>query len=380
MFPKLNPKQQGFKGKDLLLTDFSNPAIGYPTHYGTLPGTLTIGDGSFNGLPGTILIGYNNQVTYNSSYQTTSSGSIMLGNNLVIANASYAAINNIILSVGTAATNSNTTTISIGSNVYTNGYGNSNGVAIGNNTTCNTSSATAIGYSATTGSNYSGSVALGANASATGSYGLALGSNSTSGSYGTYCIAIGYTATTNYSVSNYSTAIGYTAGANGPYTVSLGAKSYSTLYGQVTLGNTYLNGQSFGSNYYNRTSYITAFNQTTTTTSTKLWLDGTAASQSIAFVPQSINYFKIRLLAKQSSNSNIGVWTCEGALYVGATASTAALQGTPTWTVIGGANLSGVTGPSIAANTTNGGFDISVVGPAATVDWFASIELVELGF
>ena len=121
--------------------------------------------------------------------------------------------------------------------------------------------------------------------------------------------------------------------------------------------------------------------QTTNATQKNLYLDNTTTL--ITLTANSVQYFKARIVGKVTGASDsVGV-SIEGMIQMGATAATAVILGTPTFSTLWG-TTTGLTWGSgtpfaVAADTTHGALSLLVTGAASTtVDWFASIEWISL--
>jgi hypothetical protein len=91
---------------------------------------------------------------------------------------------------------------------------------------------------------------------------------------------------------------------------------------------------------------------------------------------QSAYRFKGSIVGKQSGSVNAAVWDIDGFIVRGANAAATTLnvsnvtlvENTPAWGT-----------PTLAADTTNGGLQVQVIGAAATnIQWTAVIETTEV--
>jgi hypothetical protein len=118
--------------------------------------------------------------------------------------------------------------------------------------------------------------------------------------------------------------------------------------------------------------------RTTNDTATTVTVAGGAASATnqVILSNQSAYRFKGSIVGKQSGSVNAAVWDIDGFIVRGANAAATTLnvsnvtlvENTPAWGT-----------PTLAADTTNGGLRVQVIGAAATnIQWTAVIETTEV--
>ena len=123
--------------------------------------------------------------------------------------------------------------------------------------------------------------------------------------------------------------------------------------------------------------------ETTNATATRITTDGAAAS--VNNVPVINNngaaYFKGRVIANVTGAGNSKVWTFEGALKRGATASTAVLIGSVAINIVAADAGASTWVIAVTADNTNGGLNVTVTGQAATtIRWNCQVQTVEMSF
>jgi hypothetical protein len=200
------------------------------------------------------------------------------------------------------------------------------------------------------------SFAIGVNASSAGVNSLSLG-------------------TSSQSSGNSSVAIGAGCVAGPTYSLALGAAGTPNSIGKTAFGAAYnLQGLQWGT--------LSLFAATTSNTPTILTSDGGAAStQNQLVLPNNSVYaFNILVVARQqaATGTATAAWQITGLIRQETTASTTALVGSPTITVISN-------GPSwiiaTTADTTNGGLAITVTGaPGTNIYWLATIQTSEITY
>jgi hypothetical protein len=118
--------------------------------------------------------------------------------------------------------------------------------------------------------------------------------------------------------------------------------------------------------------------RTTGDTATTVTVGGgaAAATNQVILSNQSAYRFKGSIVGKQSGSTNAAVWDIDGFLVRGANAAATTLnvsnvtlvENTPAWGT-----------PTLAADTTNGGLQVQVIGAAATnIQWTAVIDTTEV--
>jgi hypothetical protein len=121
--------------------------------------------------------------------------------------------------------------------------------------------------------------------------------------------------------------------------------------------------------------------QTTNATTATLTTDLGAASASNGIIlPDNASYsFRGRLIARNTSTGDTSDWDVRGTIKRGVGASTAALVGTTTVTMVNQDSAASSWALAVSADTTLGGLKIAVTGVASTtISWVASIETVEV--
>jgi hypothetical protein len=228
-----------------------------------------------------------------------------------------------------------------------------------------------------------GSFSCGYLSSATGAYSLSHGYFNTASGGGSVALGDSNTA----SGASASVALGISNQATGTSSVALASNSIANA------------DYSFASGFYSRVFGIqgrVVFGRiisaagdcqqskfflgkgTTNNTAATLTVGGTAAgtTNQVILSNQSAYRFKGTIVGKQSGSVNAAVWDVDGFIVRGANAAATTLnvsnvtlvQNTPAWGT-----------PTLAADTTNGGLQVQVIGAAATnIQWTAVIETTEV--
>jgi hypothetical protein len=117
--------------------------------------------------------------------------------------------------------------------------------------------------------------------------------------------------------------------------------------------------------------------RTTGNTATTLTVESTASATNQVILSNNAAYgFTGTIIGKQSGSTNAVMWKVEGLIARGANAASTVLT-TSTVTLVSNAPAWGT--PTLAADTTNGGLRVQVVGAAATnIQWTAVIETTEV--
>lgn len=241
--------------------------------------------------------------------------------------------------------------------------------------------------------------ALGVNNIATGSLGtMSNGYNSSATNL--YSYALGYANTASGAA---SLAIGYGNTASGNNSAAFGASSVASADQSIAMGNTSvangLNSTAMG--YYSHVfglkgRWVTGQVNTvagdaqksifclsirttdaTATTLTSGFGSGSPSSSNQVILSNQSGYrFKGSLIGKQSGSTNISSWDIDGLIVRGANAAATTLvvsnvnlvSNTPAWGT-----------PTLAADTTNGGLQIQVIGAVGTnIQWTAIVETTEV--
>jgi hypothetical protein len=347
---------------------------------------------------------------------TTSGGAIIagpppdgttLGGNARASGAVDLQINRIAATQVASGTNSfactNNSTAS-GTSSFAGGGGTASGAA-----------AFAFGPSSAT---QSYSIALGSNLANTGSYSLLFGGySSLSGTYsvggGAYAGDHGRFGFNFYAVGNWSSngdaQVGFSSfkapSAFGPAKATTAASgtgttatiTFAALAAAPLVGSTVVVSGVTPAGY-NGTYVITASSTTTVsyanaTTgaqtvagtisfSARLSSDGgNAASSSnvMNLIANSTMRVTVDMVGRDTTNGNSGSWTINALFTQGATASTTAVVGTPSTTTIAlSSGWASQAVPTLTADTTNGGINLSVVPVTAnSCHWVARVSIVE---
>ena len=243
-------------------------------------------------------------------------------------------------------------------------------IALGNQATASDSYAFAASLATASGAR---SFAFGFNTTASGAGAICLGSNASSSSSasGDYSIVLGQS---NVASAPTSTAIG------GQSNVASGTYSYASGFQSNTFG--LIARQSRGA--YNTVSgdcqkseFFLSVRTTGNTATTVTVNGGAAATTNQVILSNNAAYrFKGSIVGKQSGSTNVAAWDIDGFIVRGANAAATTLnvsnvtlvQNTPAWGT-----------PTLAADTTNGGLRVQVIGAATTnIQWTCTIETTEV--
>jgi hypothetical protein len=258
--------------------------------------------------------------------------------------------------------------------------------------------AVGIGYGTFSGGNFSTAFQ---SATATGNFSFAHGQRATAS--GTASVSIGgYGFADNIASGDNSFAAGAST-ASGLFSIATGesntasAQGASAVGGRNNLANAYLSSVSGGYCTANavegrqvrgralgtvvgetqKSEFFLSI-RTTGNTATTVTVAGGAASTSnqVILSNNSAYRFKGTIIGKQSGSTNVAAWDVDGIIVRGANAASTTLslgnvtlvQNTPAWGT-----------PTLAADTTNGGLRVQVIGAAATnIQWTAVIETTEV--
>jgi hypothetical protein len=248
-----------------------------------------------------------------------------------------------------------------------NSTGNDFNIAMGFSNTCTVEYyAYAIGYANSVSSRGN---ALGISNTCSGSNSNTFGrSNTASGADST---ALGYN---NVSSATGANTLGVSNTANASYSTAQGYQSHVFgVYGRQS----YASGQE-GTAGDSQASKFVLHERTTNDTATTITTNSSAAgtTNQVILSNQSAYRFKGSIVGKQSGSTNAAVWDIDGFLVRGANAAATTLnvsnvtlvENTPAWGT-----------PTLAADTTNGGLQVQVIGAAATnIQWTAVIETTEV--
>jgi hypothetical protein len=245
----------------------------------------------------------------------------------------------------------------------------------------------AVGLGATGSiSSGSASISIGNWTTASGTQSFSLGSRCDA--TGLSSVSIGgyqYGATTASGESSFASG-GATASGNfslaiGPGNIASGNHSVATGTNSHTFGIIGRQAHSAGQESTAGDSQASKFilrERTTGNTATTLTSDSNAAGtlNQVILSNQSAYRFKGTIVGKQSGSVNAAVWDIDGFIVRGANAAATTLnvsnvtliQNTPAWGT-----------PTLAADTTNGGLRVQVIGAATTnIQWTCTIETTEV--
>lgn len=272
--------------------------------------------------------------------------------------------NSILLGVYGAASGPNSLSISLGNTSFSAAATQTKSIAIGGWTEASANNAVALGER--TRASSSGAFAVGGygfvETLASGNYSVAIGGGNTASS--DFSTAIGGVQNTSSGFASY--AMGASANTFG----ITGRNSYG-----FTVGNS--DGSGSVSGNCQKSTFPLGV-RTTNGTATTLTVGGQAASggNQVILSNQSAYRFKGTIIGKQSGSTNIAAWDVDGLIVRGANAAATTLvvsnvnlvSNTPSWGT-----------PTLAADTTNGGLRVQVIGAATTnIQWTATIETTEV--
>lgn len=201
----------------------------------------------------------------------------------------------------------------------------------------------------------------------------------------------GYSLTTgnNNNLTGYRAGYSLTTGSNnsyiGHYAGNASGTSTSNSTGIGPYANAEFNGEMAFSNGYasavndTKISMYPAWTQTTDATSTEIGVGGIAVAAPtdyIALTNDSTYMFNIDLIARNTgADDESAAWNVQFAIRRGTDASTTALIGSVTKTVIGKDTNASTWDVAVTADTTNGRPAIAVTGEASkTIRWVATIR------
>jgi hypothetical protein len=305
-------------------------------------------------IPDNTTVGGNKRGTYAVDWQIVRNAAAR------VASGAYSAIIG-----GYWNTSSGTASIAGG---YQNQIAGDYSVGLGASNTTTTSNCFVLGNGSTASGAY-GAVALGRGNTASGDGTLTAGFVNTAS--GSRSISLGESNTA--SASN-AVAIGISNVANAANSLALGRQSntFSIIGRQV-----YASGQE-GTSGDSQASKFILRERTTNDTATTITTNSGAAgtTNQVILSNQSAYRFKGSIVGKQSGSVNAAVWDIDGFIVRGANAAATTLnvsnvtlvENTPAWGT-----------PTLAADTTNGGLQVQVIGAAATnIQWTAVIETTEV--
>lgn len=254
------------------------------------------------------------------------------------------------------------------------------------------------------------SVAIGRRSIASGQDSVSIGALNVSNSPQSYVFGYGSSATTYaYCIGMESAAsalrslnLGYANTSSGVSSITLGNVNTASGQESVALGNRNIanSSNSIAYGFYahtfgviGRKAYASGFEgttgdaqtskfvlreRTTGNTATTLTTDSSAASTNnqVILSNQSAYGFTGTIVGKQSGSTNAAMWKVEGLIARGANAASTVLT-TSTVTLV--SNAPGWGTPTLAADTTNGGLQIQVIGATTTnIQWTGVIETTEV--
>jgi hypothetical protein len=211
----------------------------------------------------------------------------------------------------------------------------------------------------------------------------AIGNNATASGLQALCIST-YTAAT--ASGNYSVAL-MSATASGQFSMAVGEGATASGGGDFAFGYRastqsirarQSRGHAFSVSGDCQKSEFFLSVRTTGNTATTVTVEGQAAvaTNQVILSNNSSYRFKGTIIGKQSGSTNVAAWDVDGIIVRGANAASTTLslgnvtlvQNTPAWGT-----------PTLAADTTNGGLRVQVIGAAATnIQWTAAIETTEV--
>ena len=284
--------------------------------------------------------------------------------------------------IGRSLKTSGNYSMTLGNNQTTTGsYSLSFGLV--NNTTGGNS--LTFGSSCTTSGNHS--LSFGSSCTASGGNSLSFGNGSTASGGG--AIAIGELNTAS---SNNAFAIGSECIASNVRSIAMGFQTTASGYDSIGLGrqaNTFgIQGRlshSSGRFTTRGDSQLSKFllqGRTTNNTATTLvcsWQDlgsTPGVANQVILSNQSAYRFKGTIIGKVSGTTGTSAWDIDGLIVRGANAASTTLLVGNVNVIYDGINVDGP--PTLAADTTNGGLRVQVVGVLANIQWTAVIETTEV--
>lgn len=230
------------------------------------------------------------------------------------------------------------------------------------------------------------SVAIGISNTSSGTASVSLGNSNAAAGTSSFCAGNGNSSTvaTTVSMGNGNVAsgvsaisMGQTNTAGGPNSIAYGyaantfnqngRKAWSSSLIQVS-------GDSQKSNFNLKASTTNA----TATRPTSDWINTTTPTNTNQVYLQNNNAFRFKgsIIGKKSGSTDIGAWDIEGTIVRGANAASTVLV---TSSVTAVTNLATWGTPTLAADTSIGCLNISVIGLAATnIRWTVHVETVEI--
>lgn len=215
-----------------------------------------------------------------------------------------------------------------------------------------------------------GAIAIGSNVTASGGGSIAMGSNATQAT-GDYSVALGYgnsaTQQGSFAFGIGSSATGFRSGVMGSDGRTFGISARLVWSGQQqgTAGDT------------QKSTFILQ-KRTTNNTPTTLASDSSAAGSAnqVILQNQSVYRFKGTIVGKVSGTTGTSAWDIDGLIVRGANAASTTLLVGNVNVIYDGIVVDGP--PTLAADTTNGGLRVQVIGSLANIQWTAVIETTEV--
>jgi len=297
--------------------------------------------------------------------------------------------------------------------VSNNGTGEYASVVGGYLNSATNSASTAGGYSGTASGSYStvfgytglasgaGAVSIGYDNDATANYAVSLGRGNVAS--GQYAVAIGGNNTaylgagvcigSNCTASSSGVALGNYNDSTGEYIVRAGYQNLSDGLGSATFGsytdakerhNTIALGSPvYGGGATAGTAAIQMLTRDTTDATPTLLTSGstTTYTSMVRMDTNSAYAFRVLVVANVTGGGDTKAWELLGCIKQGATASTTALVGSVTKTVIAADTGASSWDCDIDVDTTNGVFTVEATGAASTnIRWGATVYTTEVDY
>lgn len=209
------------------------------------------------------------------------------------------------------------------------------------------------------------SIAVGDGCVSSGVFSVAIGNWAHATANSSMCLSTG----DSYAEAQYSVAIG------------AGADTRNTI-GKLVYSSTSFSTVGYGTSQMGHHVLAALTTDATTTIPTSNWSTTTTPDSSNVVALPDDHAFQVtaNIVARDTSTGDAKAWKIEGLVKRGSGASTVALVGTPTKTVI--AEDTGTTAwtADLVADTTRGSVEVEVTGEASTtVRWACKIDTVEVG-
>ena len=217
-----------------------------------------------------------------------------------------------------------------------------------------------------------GSTALGQQCTSSALYSFSVGLQNTASGQSSFASGGQNTASGQYSFAH-----GYVSAASGEASFAFGNHTTTnSVTGRFSRG--YGRGAGFGAQGETQKSDFFLSVRTTNNTATTVTVAAGAASTTnqVILSNNSAYGFTGTIIGKQSGSTNAAMWKVEGLIARGANAASTVLT-TSTVTLVSNAPAWGP--PTLAADVTNGGLQVQVIGAAATnIQWTAVIDTTEV--